>query len=68
MQHQHRLLAVVQGVVADTANEELLEGAPLVLGHQQHSSVQLLRTLAHQLADGVTVHTAARHLNLVGDL
>lgn len=50
------------------SNKELLECAPLVLCHQQHSGVQLVSALAQQLANGVTVSTAARHLNLVGNL
>jgi len=50
------------------SNEELLHCSTLVLGHQQHSSIQLLRTAAQQLANGVTVNTAAGNLHLVWDL
>lgn len=59
---------VLRALQCSPANEKLLQSTPLVLGHQQHCSVQLVSALAQQLTNGVTIHTAARNLDLVGDL
>ena len=56
-------LAVMQTVIADTPNEPFPHPSAFVRRHDDGGGAELLRALAHHLADGPRVEISAGHLD-----
>ena len=55
-------------ILADTAHEELLDAALIVLGHYHSWSLQVVSSGTDNLTNGILVCVEVCYLNLMGDL
>ena len=67
MQDNHRLLAMVCAVLADTAHEKLFDAGLVVLGHHHSWCLEILSPDANDFTNGVLIRIEVGDLDLVWD-